>query len=129
MVWEGDRLHLVFLPVRGGLLWGHCYYQFLPSRIFVVDQHFLCEKAVTLNGLDCHTWIPIPAGRLSHSHRLMGAGFDLLDYCNLECLLESIKEEGHVVVPEGRRFRPDVMEVICWVLLSHRWVSWRHGDF
>jgi hypothetical protein len=42
----------------------------------------------------------------------MGAGFDLLDYCNLECLLECIEKEGHVIVLEGRFFRPDVMAVI-----------------
>jgi hypothetical protein len=75
-------------------------------------EHFLCEKAVTIDRLDCHAGRPVPAGGLSHSHRLMRAGFDLFDDCNLECLLECVKKEGHVIVLEGRFFRPDVMAVI-----------------
>jgi len=48
----------------------------------------------------------------------METGFNLLDYGNLECLLERIEKEGHVIVLEGRFFRPDVMEVIRWVWKS-----------
>ena len=75
-------------------------------------EHFLCEEAVTLNRLDFHTRRPVPAGGLSHSHCLMRAGFDLLDYRHTECLLECIEKEGHVIVLEGRFFWSDVIEVI-----------------
>jgi hypothetical protein len=75
-------------------------------------EHFLCEEAVAFNRLDFHSGRPVLLGGLSHTHCLIRAGFAYLDYCHHEWSLECIEKEGHVIVLEGRIFRPDVMAVI-----------------